>query len=101
MPKPSFELDPREIEEFVRPLPARQRLVFRLATLRPCPRRRGARPFRHRSDALVEQLRNELPTVLGETGKLGEELAASVGGGRLPMERWEGAKWLSERRTSR
>jgi hypothetical protein len=26
MPKPSFELDPREVEDFIRPLPARQSL---------------------------------------------------------------------------
>jgi hypothetical protein len=31
MHKPSFELDPREVENFIRPLPARQQLVYRLA----------------------------------------------------------------------
>jgi hypothetical protein len=80
MPKPSFELDPRELENFVRPLPARQQLVYRLAVRGLCERCRGDRVFRQRTDALVEQFRKELPAVLKEAAKLGEELAASVAG---------------------
>jgi hypothetical protein len=80
MPKPSFELDPREVEDFIRPLPARQQLVYRLAVRGLCPRCRGDRVFRQRTDALVEQYREDLPVVLKEAAKLEEELAASVAG---------------------
>jgi hypothetical protein len=72
MPKSSFELDPREVEDFIRPLPARQLLILAVRGL--CPRCRGDR----RTDALVEQFRKELPAVLREAGKLGEELTASA-----------------------
>jgi hypothetical protein len=80
MPKPSFELDPREVEEFIRPLPARQQLVYRLAVRDLCPRCRGDRTFNTRTDALVDQYRKELPAVLKEADKLSEDLAASVAG---------------------
>jgi hypothetical protein len=80
MPKPSFELDPREVEDFIRPLPARQQLVYRLAVRGLCERCRGDRTFRQRTDALIEQFRKDLPTVLREAKKLGEELAASATG---------------------
>jgi hypothetical protein len=78
--KPTFELDPREAEEFVRPLPARQQLVYRLAVRGLCERCRGDRTFRQRTDALIEPFRKELPAVPREAGKLGEELAASATG---------------------
>jgi hypothetical protein len=80
MPKPTFELDPREVEEFLRPLPARQQLVYRLAVRGLCVRRRGDRQFKARTDALVERFRKELPAVLREAKKLGEELVESVKG---------------------
>jgi len=32
-----FELGPREVEEFIRPLPARQQFVYRLAVVCACP----------------------------------------------------------------
>jgi hypothetical protein len=80
MPKPSFELDPREVEEFVRPLPARQQLVYRLAVRGLCERCCGDRQFTKRTDALLERFRKELPAVLKEANKLGEELKASVAG---------------------
>jgi hypothetical protein len=80
MPKPSFELDPREVENFVRPLPARQRLVYRLAIRGLCPRCRGDRQFNQHTNALTEQFRRDLPAVLREANKLAEELTASVAG---------------------
>jgi hypothetical protein len=80
MPKPSFELDPREVEEFVRPLPARQQLIYRLAVRGLCARCRGDRVFTARTDALIEQFRKDLPAALREARKLGEELAASAAG---------------------
>jgi hypothetical protein len=80
MPKPSFELDPREVEDFIRPLPARQQLVYRLAVRGLCSRCRGDRTFTARTDALIEQYRKDLPAVLNEAARLGEELAAAVAG---------------------
>jgi hypothetical protein len=80
MPKPSFELDPREVEEFVRPLPERQQLVYRLAVRGLCACCRGDRAFTKRTDALIEQFRKGLPAVLREAKKLSAELTASVAG---------------------
>jgi hypothetical protein len=80
MLKPSFELDPREVEEFVRPLPARQQLVYRLAVRGLCARCRGDRTFRQRTDALIERFRKDLPALLSEANKLDEELTAAVAG---------------------
>jgi hypothetical protein len=80
MPEPTFELDPREAEEFVRRLPARQQLVYRLAVRGLCARCRGDRVFRQRTEALIERFRKDLPAVLSEANKLGEELTASVSG---------------------
>ncbi len=78
MPKPTFELDPREVENFIWPLPARQQLVYRLAVRGLCQRCRGDRVFRQRTDSLIEQYRKDLPAVLAEAAKLGEELVAAV-----------------------
>jgi len=80
MSKVSFELDPREVENFIRPLPARQQLIYRLAVRGLCPRCRGDRVFRERTDALVERFRKDLPAVLKEAHKLSAELTASVSG---------------------
>jgi hypothetical protein len=54
MIKFQFELDPREVEEFILPLPARQQLVYRLAVRGLCSRCRGDRQFKQRTDALME-----------------------------------------------
>jgi hypothetical protein len=43
MAKFQFELDPHDVEEFIRPLPARQQLVYRLAIRGICPRCRRDR----------------------------------------------------------
>lgn len=75
---PSFELDPREVEEFIHPLPVRQQLVYRLAVRGLSARCRGDQQFRQRTDALAEQFRKDLPAVLGEANKLAEQLTASV-----------------------
>jgi hypothetical protein len=80
MPKPSFELDPREVEEFIRPLPARQQLVYRLAVRGLCARCRGDRQFCQRTDALVERYRKDLAAALEEAAKLAAELTASAAG---------------------
>jgi hypothetical protein len=77
---PSFELDPREVEDFIRPLSARQQLVYRLAVRGLCPRCRGDRVFRQRTDALVERFRKDLPVVLRDANKLADELTAAVAG---------------------
>jgi hypothetical protein len=77
---PSFELDPRKAERFVRGMPSRQELVYRLAIRGLCERCRGDRAFTKRTDVLIEQFRKDLPVVLREANKLGEELTASVAG---------------------
>jgi hypothetical protein len=51
---PTFELDPREAERFVRGMPLRQELVYRLDVRGLCPRCRGDRQFRARTEALTE-----------------------------------------------
>ena len=73
-----FELDPREVAAFIRPLPARQQLVYRLALRVMCPRCRGDRQFKAHTDALAEQFRNDLPAALKEAYKLGEDLTGSA-----------------------
>jgi hypothetical protein len=78
MVKFQFELDPREVEEFIRPLPARQQLVYRLAVRGLCARCRGDRVFRQRTDTLIEQYRKDLPAVLKEADALSAELTASM-----------------------
>jgi HEAT repeat protein len=75
-----FELDPREVDRFVRPLPPRQELAYRLAIRGLCARCRGDRAFRQRTDALVERFRKDLPAVVSEAAKLSAELTASVSG---------------------
>jgi hypothetical protein len=73
-----LELDPREAEDFVRPLPARQQLVYLLAVRGLCPRCRGDRQFRERTDALVTRFRRELVAVLKESAALERELVEAV-----------------------
>ena len=73
-----FELDPREADAFVRGMAPRQELVYRLAIRGMCARCRGDRQFTQRTDALIEQFRKELPAVLREANKLGEELTTAV-----------------------
>jgi hypothetical protein len=70
MSKPNFELDPREVEDFIRPLPARQ--------------------YHQRIGALPEQFRKDLPAVA--QGGAGDSpparcrcrSASSVPGGMVP-----------------
>jgi hypothetical protein len=76
----SFEIDPRDAEYFVRTLPPRQELVYRLAVRALSARCRGDRQFRLRTETLILQFGNELPAVLKEADKLSAELAASVSG---------------------
>jgi hypothetical protein len=78
MVKFQFELDPREAEEFVRPLPARQQLVYRIAIRGICARCRGDRTFRTRTEALIDKFKTELPAILAEAAKLGDELKAAA-----------------------
>jgi DNA-binding MarR family transcriptional regulator len=80
MIKFQFELDPRKVEEFIRPLPARQRLVYRLAVRGLCLRCRGDRQSRQRTDVLTERFRKDLAAVIKEADKLSAELTASVSG---------------------
>jgi hypothetical protein len=80
MTKPSFEIDPREAEYFVRTLPPRQELVYRLAVRALSARCRGDRQFRLRTETLILQFGKDLPAVLEEAEKLSADLAASVAG---------------------
>jgi hypothetical protein len=80
MAKPVFALDPRVVDSVVRRLDPRRELVYRLAVRSLCVRCRGDRQFKARTDALVEQYRNELPAVLAEAKKLSEDLVAAVAG---------------------
>ncbi len=75
---PTFELDPREAERFVRGMPLRRELIYRLAVRGLCPRCGSDRQFRARTEALTEQFRKDLPAVLKEANKLSIELTASV-----------------------
>jgi hypothetical protein len=75
---PSFELDPREVEAFIRPLPARQQLVYRLAVRGLCPRCRGDRVFTKRTDALTARFKDDLAAVLREAAKLSDEIIATM-----------------------
>jgi hypothetical protein len=77
---PSLDLDPGEVRVLLRGLPPRQELVYRLAVRGLCPRCRGDRVFRQRTDDLVERFRKDLPAVLKEADKLSAELTASVSG---------------------
>jgi hypothetical protein len=52
---PSFELEPREAERFVRGMPPRQELVYRLAIRGLCQRCRGDGHFRQQTNALLEK----------------------------------------------
>jgi hypothetical protein len=78
MPKPNFEFDPREVETFIRPLPARQQLDYRLAVRGLCLRCRGDRQFTKHTDALITQFAKDLPAALKEANKLAEEPTAAV-----------------------
>jgi hypothetical protein len=75
---PSFELDPREVEAFIRPLPARQQLVYRLAVRGLCPCCRGDRVFTKRTDALTARFKDDLAAVLREAAKLSDEIIATM-----------------------
>ena len=75
----SFELDPREADAFVRGMPLRQELVYRLAIRGLSARCRGDRRFMKRIDELLFEFRkDDLPAVLKEAAKLEAELASSV-----------------------
>jgi len=76
----SLDLDPGEVTVLLRGLPPRQELVYRLAIRGLSERCGGDQRFRQRTDALVEQFRKELPAVLREAAKLGEEMTTSVAG---------------------
>jgi hypothetical protein len=73
-----LELDPREAEDFVRPLPARQQLVYRLAIRGICARCRGDRAFQARTEALAAKFKAELPAIMTEAAKLADGLTASA-----------------------
>jgi len=74
----SLDLDPGEVTVLLRGLPPRQELVYRLAIRGLSARCRGDRVFTRRTDALAEQYRKDLPALLKEAAKLGEDLTASV-----------------------
>jgi hypothetical protein len=75
---PRFELDPREADAFVRGMPPRQELVYRLAVRGLCQRCRGDRQFRRRTDELLSRFLDDLPAVMKEAAALEAELAGSV-----------------------
>jgi hypothetical protein len=75
---PGFELDPHEADAFVRGMPPRQELVYRLAVRGLSARCRGDRRFIKRIDQLMFEFRKDLPAVLREARKLEGELAASA-----------------------
>jgi hypothetical protein len=80
MPRPRarFEMDPREVENFVRPMPPRQELVYRLAARGLCQRCRGDRAFQHRTDELMVQFKDDLAGVLQDAAALEAKLIESV-----------------------
>jgi hypothetical protein len=75
---PRFELDPREADAFVRGMPPRQELVYRIAVRGLSERCRGDRQFRRRTDELMARFLDDLPAVMKEAAALEAELAASV-----------------------
>jgi hypothetical protein len=74
---PRFELDPREADAFVRGMEPRQELIYRLAVRGLCPRCRGDRQFRARTEELVFEFRKDIGAVLREADALAAELTAS------------------------
>jgi hypothetical protein len=74
MPKPSFELDPREVEDFIHPLPARQQRVYRPAVRGLCPR--SFRQDRRAHGAIPRGS----AAVLSEADTLAAELTAAASG---------------------
>jgi hypothetical protein len=77
----ALDLDPREVDRFVRPMSPRQeliyRLVYRLAIRGLCERCRGDRQCRQRTDALIARLREELPALLRDADRLAEEMTTA------------------------
>jgi hypothetical protein len=77
---PKLDIDPREVDRFVRPLRPRAELVYRLAIRGLSERCRSDRQFRERTEALIVRYRPYLSELLREASKLEEELVAPVEG---------------------
>jgi hypothetical protein len=76
----ALDLDPREVDRFVRPMSPRQELIYLLAIRGLSARCGGDRQFRERTDALTARFRQELPDAIREADMLGAVLTASVMG---------------------
>jgi hypothetical protein len=76
---PKLEIDPREVDRFVRPLRPRAELVYRLAIRELSECCCSDRQFRERTEALIVRHRKYLSDLLREAAKLAEELVAAVG----------------------
>jgi hypothetical protein len=75
---PTFGLGPREVDAFVRGMPPRRELVYRLAVRGVSDRCRGDRTFRRRTEALIIEFMAGLPAIKREAAKIEEELTAAV-----------------------
>jgi hypothetical protein len=74
---PMLELDPNEVTVLMRGLAPRRELIYRLAIRGLCERCRGDRQFRQRTDELTTKFKSDLPAILAEATKLGDELTAA------------------------
>ena len=72
MPRPQFDLDPREVLAFVRPLSEREQLVYLLACRGLCAGIRGDPAIGRRIGALTEKFRRQLPAILADARQLGD-----------------------------
>jgi hypothetical protein len=75
---PALEFDPNEVTVLMRGLAPRRELIYRLAIHGLCDSCRGDRQFRERTDELTAKFKSDLPAILAEAAKLGDELADAV-----------------------
>lgn len=69
-----FEFDPREVEQYLKPLEPRQELIYRMAIVSLCDRCRGDPGFRRRLARLQARFAGDLGEILVEAGQLRDEL---------------------------
>ena len=75
---PSFELEPREIDAFVRGMEPRQELVYRLLCRGICARCGADHEFMRRTDELTFKFQHQLADILKDAAALAEWMTATV-----------------------
>jgi hypothetical protein len=69
-----FELDPGEVERFLKPMEPRAQLVFRICINGVSSRCRTNRVFRDRLDRLIVQFSDDLAAITAEAATLTRDL---------------------------